>query len=99
MSTDATDPPPAIDKRRALSFGARAELYDRVRSDYPPEVLSLLFADLRAEHGRYRVADVGAGTGKLTAVLVAAGLDVDAVEPDPGMRWGCGGRGWRRRRR
>jgi SAM-dependent methyltransferase len=32
------------------------------------------------------VADVGAGTGKLTAVLVAAGLGVDAVEPDPGMR-------------
>ncbi|HEX4101644.1 MAG: class I SAM-dependent methyltransferase [Pseudonocardiaceae bacterium] len=87
MSGDATGPtPPVIDTRRALSFGARAELYDRVRPTYPSRVLPLLFADLRAEHGRYRVADVGAGTGKLTAVLAAAGLDVDAIEPDPGMR-------------
>jgi hypothetical protein len=44
-----------------------------VRPTYPPEVLPLLFADLQAEHGRYRVADVGADTGKLTAVLAAAG--------------------------
>ncbi|PZS40115.1 MAG: SAM-dependent methyltransferase [Pseudonocardiales bacterium] len=87
MSGDATDPTPQlIDSRRALSFGARAELYDRVRPSYPPQVLPLLFADLPAEPGRYRVADVGAGTGKLTTVLAAAGLDVEAVEPDPGMR-------------
>jgi SAM-dependent methyltransferase len=31
------------------------------------------------------VADVGAGTGKLTAVLRAAGHDVVAVDPDPQM--------------
>jgi SAM-dependent methyltransferase len=87
MSSDATDPtPPVIDSRRALSFGERAELYDRVRPTYPPQVLPLLFPDLQAEQGWYRVADVGAGTGKLTAVLVAAGLSVDAIEPDPGMR-------------
>ena len=83
MSGDATGPTsPVIDSRRALSFGARAELYDRVRPTYPPQVLPLLLADLPG----CRVADVGAGTGKLTAVLVAAGWDVDAVEPDPGMR-------------
>jgi SAM-dependent methyltransferase len=83
MSGDATDPTsPVVDSRRALSFGARAELYDRVRPSYPPQVLPLLFADLAG----YRVADVGAGTGKLTAVLAAAGWDVDAVEPDPDMR-------------
>ncbi|MGH3782737.1 MAG: class I SAM-dependent methyltransferase [Pseudonocardiaceae bacterium] len=87
MNSDATDPTPtAIDQRRALSFGAQAELYDRVRPTYPPEVLPLLFADLSAEPGRYRVADVGSGTGKLATVLAAAGLDVVAVEPDPGMR-------------
>ncbi len=33
-----------------------------------------------------RVVDVGAGTGKLTAVLAEAGSDVDAVEPDARMR-------------
>jgi SAM-dependent methyltransferase len=35
-------------------------------------------------HGR-RVVDVGAGTGKLTRQLVAAGLDVVAVEPSGQM--------------
>jgi SAM-dependent methyltransferase len=31
------------------------------------------------------VLDLGAGTGKLTAILVRLGLDVTAVEPDPAM--------------
>ncbi|MGH3824028.1 MAG: class I SAM-dependent methyltransferase [Pseudonocardiaceae bacterium] len=78
--------PPAIDQRRALSFGARAELYDRVRPSYPPQALSFLRADLPIGQLPNRVVDVGAGTGKLTAVLAAAGFMVDAVEPDPDMR-------------
>ena len=32
-----------------------------------------------------RVLDLGAGTGKLTATLLAFGVDVVAVEPDPSM--------------
>lgn len=74
------------ERERALSFGARAELYHRVRPAYPPAAVSLLLDNGPGRAGRARVADVGAGTGKLTAGLVAAGLDVVAVEPDPGMR-------------
>jgi SAM-dependent methyltransferase len=39
-----------------------------------------------APAGRLAVVDVGAGTGKFTASLVARDLDVSAVEPDPVMR-------------
>ncbi len=66
---------------RALSFGQRSELYDRVRPTYP----SAAVAAVVPADGR-RVADVGAGTGKLSAALVARGIDVIAVEPDPAMR-------------
>jgi SAM-dependent methyltransferase len=35
--------------------------------------------------GATRVADVGAGTGKLTGVLLSRGVAVEAIEPDPAM--------------
>jgi len=66
---------------RSQSFGAVAELYDRLRPSYPPGALdACLPRDAR------RVVDVGAGTGKLTAVLAGRGLAVVAVEPDQEMR-------------
>jgi SAM-dependent methyltransferase len=63
------------------SFGAVADLYERARPSYPAGAL-----DAVLPAGARRVVDVGAGTGKLTAVLVARGLDVIAVEPDDRMR-------------
>jgi SAM-dependent methyltransferase len=66
---------------RARSFGAQAEAYDLLRPGYPVAALRLV---LDARPGR--VADVGAGTGKLSALLVEQGLEVVAVEPDPRMR-------------
>ncbi|HEY2222889.1 class I SAM-dependent methyltransferase [Actinomycetospora sp.] len=63
---------------RARSFGRVAADYDRIRPGYPAAAI----APLRPGP----VVDVGAGTGKLTTALVAAGHAVVAVEPDPAMR-------------
>ena len=67
--------------RYALSFGEVAVAYSQHRPDYARDAVRWALA--RAP-GR-RVLDLGAGTGKLTEALVAAGLDTVAVEPDPAM--------------
>lgn len=69
-----------LDANRALTFGQVAEEYDRWRSGYPDAAVDWLAPPAPA-----RVADVGAGTGKLTSLLLARGLTVDAVEPDSRM--------------
>ena len=66
---------------RALSFGAMAEEYDRWRPSYPGAAVDWLAPSAPA-----RVVEIGAGTGRLTSLLLARGLEVDAVEPDPRMR-------------
>lgn len=66
---------------QALSFGAVAADYDRVRPGYPAEVVRWALGT-----APLRVVDLGAGTGKLARVLVQEGHDVVAVEPDPAMR-------------
>ncbi|MEY9849118.1 class I SAM-dependent methyltransferase [Streptacidiphilus sp. MAP5-3] len=76
----------------ASSFGAAAVAYAEHRPDYAQDAVRWA---LEAAPGP-RVLDLGAGTGKLTATLVAKGLggadsavvaaaDVVAVEPDPAM--------------
>lgn len=65
---------------RALTFGQVADEYDRWRPSYPEAAVEWL-----APAAPARVADVGAGTGKMTSLLVARGLVVEAVEPDPRM--------------
>lgn len=71
--------PTAEDRR--LSFGQTAEAYDRFRPSYPDEALRWALGTT-ARH----VVDLGAGTGLMTALLDRLGHEVDAVEPDPGMR-------------
>jgi SAM-dependent methyltransferase len=70
-------------------FAARgfrdAEAYERGRPGYPPEALAWLAERLRLGPGA-TVADVGAGTGKLTRQLLATGARVLAVEPMKEMR-------------
>lgn len=69
---------------RATSFGAEAQNYEAGRPDYPFEAVAWMLETLPA--GAARVADVGAGTGKLTRALAAApGAQVVAIDPDPDM--------------
>jgi SAM-dependent methyltransferase len=71
------------DERRLLgsAFGVAASAYAEHRPDYAEAAVR--WALERAPGPR--VLDLGAGTGKLTATLVALGADVVAVEPDPAM--------------
>ncbi|MEU8484789.1 class I SAM-dependent methyltransferase [Streptomyces sp. NPDC048641] len=63
------------------SFGAAATAYAQHRPDYAQAAVRWA---LEPAPG-LRVLDLGAGTGKLTATLVALGAEVVAVEPDPAM--------------
>ena len=69
-----------MDPRRALSFGSAAAEYAAARPSYPAEAVRWAIGDAR------RVLDLGAGTGKLTQVVLALGLEAVAVEPDDAMR-------------
>jgi SAM-dependent methyltransferase len=59
--------------------------YEAARPSYPPDAIAWLVEHLRIAPGRL-VADVAAGTGKLTRLLAPIGADLVAVEPVPGMR-------------
>jgi SAM-dependent methyltransferase len=65
---------------RARSFGSVAAEYAALRPGYPADAVAFVLG------GRpRRVLDLGAGTGLLTEVLVAAGHEVVAVDPSAEM--------------
>lgn len=68
----------------STSFGAAAGAYEAGRPDYPREAVAWMLEPV-AGTDRPRVADVGAGTGKLTRVAAALGMAVTAVDPDEAM--------------
>lgn len=70
----------SLDPSRARVFGANAGAYEGARPGYPDAAVDWLLP-----RSATRVADVGAGTGKLTGALLARGVEVVAVEPDAGM--------------
>lgn len=76
---------PPIHTAAATGFAAAAETYAAGRPDYPEAVGGWLTGALGLAPGR-RVLDLGAGTGKFTARLVATGAEVLAVEPVAEMR-------------
>ncbi|MGY1591103.1 class I SAM-dependent methyltransferase [Geodermatophilus sp. SYSU D00708] len=71
---------PADWQARRSSFGSVAAGYAALRPTYPADAVAFLLG----ERPR-RVLDLGAGTGLLTGVLLAAGHEVVAVDPAEGM--------------
>ena len=67
--------------RRRHSFGAAAELYDRVRPGYPPDAVGWMLGNTARD-----VVDLGAGTGIFSRIVASLGHRVTAIEPDPEMR-------------
>lgn len=69
-----------IDITRATTFGGWAAQYHRWRPTYPAGAVAWLVPPHAAT-----VAEVGAGTGKMTDMLVERGVDLDVIEPDGRM--------------
>jgi SAM-dependent methyltransferase len=66
---------------RRTAFGSGADAYATGRPSYPEEAL-----DWIVPPAARTALDLAAGTGRLTAQLLARGLDVVAVEPSDEMR-------------
>jgi SAM-dependent methyltransferase len=64
----------------ALSFGQAAGVYERGRPGYPAQAVEWMLPPQAR-----LVADVGAGTGKFSALLAESGRTVTAVDPDEQM--------------
>lgn len=67
------------------SYQDGGEHYDRVRPGYPADSVDWLLRSVGGMGGASDAADIGAGTGKYTALLVQRGLNVTAVDPSPDM--------------
>jgi SAM-dependent methyltransferase len=69
----------------ASGFASAADLYERARPSYPQDAIDWLVAQTEMGTGS-TVVDLGAGTGKLTRLLLPTGARVIAVEPIAEMR-------------
>jgi SAM-dependent methyltransferase len=69
----------------AIGFASAADVYERARPSYPQEAIDWVVAQTGLGPGR-TVVDLGAGTGKLTRLLLRTGARVVAVEPIAEMR-------------
>lgn len=66
-------------------FDGKGEIYAQFRPSYPQNCIDALFAHLHLT-ATDALADIGAGTGKLTQMLLEKGCTVYAVEPNADMR-------------
>ena len=74
-----------VDPVAAAGFSSAADVYERARPSYPQNAIDWLVAKTDLGPGR-TIVDLGAGTGKLTRLLVLSGARVVAVEPIAEMR-------------
>lgn len=65
-------------------FRLATDSYGAVRPSYPRAAVEKIVEG--AEASTLTIADVGAGTGKLTAALLSRGVKVTAIEPAQAMR-------------
>lgn len=75
----------SVDPVAAAGFGSAADVYERARPSYPEDAIRWIAECTGLGEGRV-VADLGAGTGKLTRLLVPTGARVIAIEPIEAMR-------------
>lgn len=66
-------------------YGAASEAYASARPSFPGDAVDWLLAGLGIRAGD-EVVEIGAGTGKFSALLVERGVAVIAVEPVAAMR-------------
>jgi SAM-dependent methyltransferase len=66
-------------------FSNRVEAYAKYRPGYPKEAVDYLYDEAGIRPGS-RIADVGAGTGIFSRLLLERGSRVIAVEPNDAMR-------------
>ena len=74
-----------IQIKAATGFNQGADAYERGRPDYPQEAVEFMLQSL-AVGPASTLVDLGAGSGKFTRLLVAAGMRPLAVEPVAAMR-------------
>ncbi|MBO0869998.1 MAG: class I SAM-dependent methyltransferase [Micromonosporaceae bacterium] len=82
------------ERERRLVFGEVAEAYDDLRAGYPPELADTVLNYWAAgwPPGRNSpagvpewIVEVGAGTGKATAIFAGRGARITCIEPHPAM--------------
>lgn len=73
-------------ERVTIGFDRAASAYQRGRPGYPGAILDVFAAEVAGGFGAgSRALDVGAGTGKFTALLADSGAEVFALELVPAM--------------
>ena len=66
-------------------FSSRVDAYAKYRPSYPSEAIDYLYEAVGLGE-RSEIADVGAGTGIFSRLLLERGSRVTAVEPNEAMR-------------